>query len=128
MKEKMCVLELKHALLSNGSHYMSLIKTTKQGVPIVVWWVKNPTSIHENVSMMASLNGLRIWHCRELCGVGHRRGSDPVLLSLWFRLAAAAPIRPLAWELSYAAGAALKFFLKKEKNKNNPPTHQTRGV
>ena len=40
------------------------------------------------------------------CGVGCRRGSDPVLLWLWRRLAATAPIRPLAWEPPYAAGAA----------------------
>ena len=32
------------------------------------------------------------------CGVGHRRGSDLVLLWLWHRPAAAALIRPLAWE------------------------------
>ena len=30
------------------------------------------------------------------------------LASLWCRLAAAAPIRPLAWEFPYAAGVALK--------------------
>ena len=32
------------------------------------------------------------------CGVGHRRGLDLTLLWLWCRLAAVAPIRPLAWE------------------------------
>ena len=42
------------------------------------------------------------------CGVGHRRGSDPRLLWLWYRLASVACIRPLAWELPYVAGAALK--------------------
>ena len=42
------------------------------------------------------------------CGVGRRGGSDPMLLWLWWRLAAVAPIRPLAWEPPYAAGAALK--------------------
>jgi len=31
-----------------------------------------------------------------------------VSLWLWWRLAAAAPIRPLTWELPYAAGAAVK--------------------
>ena len=36
-------------------------------------------------------------------GVGCRCGSDLALLWLWYRLAAAAPIRPLAWELPYAA-------------------------
>ena len=46
------------------------------------------------------------------CGVGRRCGSDPVLLWLWCRLAAAvAPIRPLAWD-PYAMGAAIK---KKKK-------------
>ena len=40
------------------------------------------------------------------CGVGHRRGLDLVLLWLWRRPAATAPIRPLAWEPPYAAGAA----------------------
>ena len=31
-------------------------------------------------------------------GVGYRRCLDPALLWLWHRLAATAPIRPLAWE------------------------------
>ena len=44
------------------------------------------------------------------CGVGRRHGSDPVLL--WCRPAAAALIRPLAWELLYAASVAFK---KKKK-------------
>ena len=42
------------------------------------------------------------------CGVGHRRGMDPELLWLWYRLAAAALIGPLAWEPPYASGVALK--------------------
>ena len=41
------------------------------------------------------------------CDVGHRHASDIMLLWLWCRLAAVAPIRLLAWELPYAAGAAL---------------------
>ena len=41
------------------------------------------------------------------CGVGSRRGSAPGLLWLGCRPAAAASNRPLAWELPYAAGAAL---------------------
>ena len=40
--------------------------------------------------------------------VGLRCGLDPALLWLWCRPAAAALIRPLAWELPYAADAALK--------------------
>ena len=40
--------------------------------------------------------------------MGHRHGSGLELLWLWCRLAAAAPIQPLAWELPYAASTALK--------------------
>ena len=42
------------------------------------------------------------------CGIGRRRGLDPMLLWLWCRPEATALIRPLAWELPYAACAALK--------------------
>ena len=47
------------------------------------------------------------------CGVGHRCGSDLVLL--WHRRAAVAPIRPLAWEPPYTTGAALRRPKTKEK-------------
>ena len=47
------------------------------------------------------------------CGVGCRRGSDSMLLWLWCRLTAIAPIRPLAWEPPYATSVALE----KTKNK-----------
>ena len=61
------------------------------------------------VQSLASLSGLSIWHCHELwCGVGHRCNSDPMLLWLWYRPAATAVIRPLAWEPPYAVAAALK--------------------
>ena len=49
------------------------------------------------------------------CGVGHRHGLDLALLWLWCRPAAVAPIRPLAWEPSYAEGVALKRQKKKKK-------------
>ena len=56
---------------------------------------------------LASLGGLRIWHCTS-CGVGHRHGLDPKLLWPWRRLAAVAPIWPPTLELPCAKGAALK--------------------
>ena len=46
------------------------------------------------------------WGVAVSCGVGHRCSLDLALL--WYRPAAAAVIRPLAWELPDAAGAALK--------------------
>ena len=48
-------------------------------------------------------------------GEGHRGGSDPKMLWLWCRLAAEAQIQALAWELTYAAGIALKKAKKKKK-------------
>ena len=51
------------------------------------------------------------------CGAGRRQGSDPTLLWLWRRLEATALIRPLAWELPYAVGAALKRQKTKDKKK-----------
>ena len=44
----------------------------------------------------------------SLDSVGHRYGLDLALLWLWCRPAAAALICPLAWELPYAVGVALK--------------------
>ena len=49
------------------------------------------------------------------CGIGRRRGSDPVLLWLRHRPAAIAPIGPLAWEPPYTAGMALEKTKKKKK-------------
>ena len=42
------------------------------------------------------------------CGIGHRCSLDSVWLWLWYRPAAMIAIQALAWELPYAAGAALK--------------------
>ena len=42
------------------------------------------------------------------------------VLWLWYRLAVAAPIQPLAWELPYAIGVALK--RQKEKIKKKEKT------
>jgi len=50
-------------------------------------------------------------------GVVCRHGSDPALLWLWCRLAATAPIQPLAWEPPYATGAAQEMAKKTKKKK-----------
>ena len=46
------------------------------------------------------------------CGIGYKCGLDLALLWLCCRLAATALIQPLAGELPYAAGEALKKDLK----------------
>ena len=73
------------------------------GVPIVAQQKQILlVSMRTQVQSQASLSELRIQHCLS-CGVSHRLGSDPKFLWLWCRLAAAAPIQPLAWKLPYAA-------------------------
>ena len=56
--------------------------------------------VRTQVQSLASLSGLRVWHRREV----------------WCRLADAG-LSSLAWELPYAAGAALKRQKQKEKRK-----------
>ena len=59
------------------------------------------------------------------CGVVRKRGSDPVLLWLWCRLAATALIRPLAWELPYAVGGAQEMAKRQKKGRNILHNHQS---
>ena len=67
------------------------------GVLFVAQQLMNPSRIQEDaVRSLAWLSGLRIGCCCEL----------------WCRLAAIAPIQPLAWELLYAVGVALKSIKK----------------
>ena len=88
------------------------------------------------VQSLALLSGLRKRHCCELwgrsccreCGVGHRCGSDPILLWLWCRPAAAAPVRPPAWELPYATSTSLKSKKKKKKKKKKKRRGTVMGV
>ena len=58
------------------------------------------------------------------CGVGHSCGSDLVFLWLWHRLAAVSSIHPLAWELPYATGVALK----KKKKRVLPASREGAGA
>ena len=59
------------------------------------------------VQSLASLSGLRIWHCHELwCRLQMQLGSCTAAIAL---------IRPLDWEPPYAKGAGLKKEKKKEK-------------
>ena len=61
------------------------------------------------------------------CGVGRRCSLDPVLLWLWCRPAATAPIRPLAWEPPSASGEALKKQIKKKRKKEKKKKYSLVG-
>ena len=58
-------------------------------------------------------------------GVGPRCSSDPVLLWLWNRLAAVAPIPLLAWEVPFPMGVALK---SKQTNKQKHNNNKTNNI
>ena len=61
------------------------------------------------------------------CGVGRRCRLDPTLLWLWWRPAATAPIRPLAWEPPYAAKSSLRKGKKTKKKKKKKVTQLLRN-
>ena len=90
----------------------------------------NLTSIHEDAGFHPWPHSVGQGSSVAMsCGLGYGCSLDPSLLWLWLWLwlwlAAVAPIqllRPLAWELPYAAGVVLKS--KKTNNKNQ--TKQTK--
>ena len=102
---------------SNNSIYLK----KNSEVPVVAQWLTNPTRNHEVVGLSPGLtpwvkdpalpgavvwvaDATGVWCC---CGCGE--GQE-----------ATAPIRPLAWEPPYAAGAALENKkIKKNKKKNS---------
>ena len=88
--------------------------------------VMNPTSIHEDGDLFPGLiqSGIAF-----SCSAGRKQGSDLVLLWLWCRPAATAPIRPLAWELPCATSTALRKErereTKRKANKANCREHSS---
>ena len=77
--------------------------------------VKNLTSTHEDAGSIPDLtqwikgSGIAL-----SCSIGCRCSSDLALLWLWYRPAATAPIRHLAWEFPYTMGADLERQKKKK--------------
>ena len=62
------------------------------------------------------------------CGEVHRCSSDLMLLWLWCRPAAVAPIGPLNWEHPCTMGAALKREKKNEQEASMPYPQGGRGL
>ena len=81
----------------------------------------NLIGVQEDVGSIPGLSVVWGYGITLSCGAGRRYGSDPTLLWLWCRPAAAALIQPLAWEPPYAAGVALKR-QKTNPRRTNPQT------
>ena len=76
-------------------------------------WVRSPASIHEDAGLIPHLSQwVKGSGIAMSCSVECRLSSDPALLWLSYRPAAAAPIQPLDWELPYTADAALNLKIK----------------
>ena len=126
--EGMLPNSVKH-VCSTKSYCKPTLKISKSGVPVVAQRKQILLgTMRVWVQSLASLSGLRIQHCHS-CGVGHRHCSDLALLWLRCRPAAAAPIRPLAWEPPYAECAALKGQkTKKKKISKSNKTHHWKQI
>ena len=73
------------------------------------WSSQKRIQLGTNHEVAGSIPGLAQWV------------KDLALLWLWCRLAATAPIQPLAWELPYATGGPQKAKTKQNKTKTNQP-------
>ena len=96
------------------------------GVPIEVQqkWTQL-ISMRTQVWSLALFSGLRIQHCPELWGRSQTwLGWIWHLPWLWCRSAAIASTQPLAWELSYVLGMALKNWRKQRKQQSKQASKQ----
>ena len=63
---KCCLTSKKCHLAALFHLFYSTDENASLGVSVVVQWLMNLTSIHEDTGSVSGLVGLRIWHCREL--------------------------------------------------------------
>ena len=74
----------------------------------------------------SNTSSLELYKIRKIIKMKMKMWLRSHLLWLWYRPAAIAPIRPLAWEFPFATSAALKSKKKKKKRKKMKITHNFR--
>ena len=120
----MNILDVQYILIKTCDNiaqcFCILLNFLIHGISLVAQWKQT-----QLVSMRTRYDPWPRSVCQGCCiamsrGVGHRHSSDPMLL--WHRPAAVAPSQPLAQELPYAAGMALKKNNNNNNNNNNSTT------
>ena len=80
------------------SHTNVICQNCFYGIPTVVQWIKNLTSIHDDAALIPGLlQRLKGSGIAVSCGVGCRHDLDLVFLWLWCKQAAIALILLPAW-------------------------------
>ena len=94
----------------------TLIKSQRDGVPVVVQQKQiHLGTMRFRARSLASLSGLRIHCCRELWCRSQTWLESCIAVVVVCTGRAVALIQPLAWELTYVTGMALKSKKKKKK-------------
>jgi len=101
------------------------IRQSQKGIPYDFTYIARVGKVTETKSKMVAAVSQREWKTGQ--SFNGFRISVLALLWLWRRPVAPAPIRPLAWEPPYAAGAAQRHIKKTKKKKKRKKNFSFKG-
>ena len=102
------ILSAENIVVSKAGRRPAYIELLSLSGRFLMWLSRNESLVTMKTQFrsLASVSGLRMWHCNELwCRA-----------QIWRCCVCGIGIPPLAWELPYAAGVALKRHTKKWSN------------